>query len=58
MGTGYLARCKMAGHGTDHPPPSSTKVIGGVQLYVSFPLTVHGLTYGVFFVWAVNIIEI
>jgi len=36
-GTGHILGVKQLGCGIDHPPPSSTKVIGRVELYLYSP---------------------
>jgi hypothetical protein len=37
MGSGSVPRLKQLGCGVDHLPPSSAKVEGGVELYISSP---------------------
>jgi len=37
LGTGSFLGVKRPGHGTDHPPPSSTKVKERVELYIYSP---------------------
>ena len=43
MGIGSLPGVKWPGCGNDHPPPSSVKVKQRVELYLYFPLGLHGL---------------
>jgi len=37
MGTRSFPGIMLAEHGSHHPPPSSTKVEGTVELYICFP---------------------
>jgi hypothetical protein len=43
MGTGSFPGVKRPGRGVDHPPSSSVRVKERVELYLYYPLGLHGL---------------
>jgi len=51
MGNRSFLEVKSLGHGVDHPPPSSTKVKGRVELYICSPSAPFVACSGVKFIF-------